>query len=73
AHKSKGLEFPTVALHSDFKWNKKFNKNSGDKGQDPLMTEDEARLLYVAVTRAEKSLDVSALDDFFRNLESGNY
>lgn len=73
AHKSKGLEFPTVALHSDFKWNDKFKKNNGDKDQDPLMTEDEARLLYVAITRAEKSLDVTSLDEFFQNLESGNY
>lgn len=49
AHKSKGRQWPTVQLASDFKRNK---DNPG-----------EQRLLYVAVTRAQKVLDITALPD----------
>ena len=32
----------------------------------PLISEDEARLLYVAATRAKKELDVTALNPLFK-------
>lgn len=51
AHKAKGLEWPSVALAGDF-------------SDDPDV--DELRLLYVAVTRARRDLDITAvgvLDD----------
>ncbi|WOE40108.1 UvrD-helicase domain-containing protein [Acinetobacter chinensis] len=60
AHKSKGLEFNNVKLGGDF-----FYKQATEPGV-PVLTEDEARLLYVAVTRAKKQLDISALNPLFR-------
>lgn len=45
AHKSKGLQFPTVRLGGDFPL---------DLG---LMTDEEIRLMYVAATRAQLVLD----------------
>lgn len=54
AHRSKGLEWPVVILDEDFA-----------DITDPLMPEDERRdetnLLYVAVTRARKTLVVNSL------------
>ncbi|WP_252404378.1 ATP-binding domain-containing protein, partial [Escherichia coli] len=54
AHRSKGLEWPVVILDEDFA-----------DITDPLMPEDERRdetnLLYVAVTRARKTLVLSSL------------
>ncbi len=50
AHKAKGREWPTVALADDF--------------PDPEIrdiSDEEMRLLYVAVTRAQNALDVSAV------------
>lgn len=49
AHKSKGREWPTVVLGSDFP-------------EDPKQaSEEERRLLYVAVTRARVELDADAV------------
>jgi ATP-dependent exoDNAse (exonuclease V) beta subunit len=49
AHRSKGRQFPTVRLAGDFP-------------TDPEKTsEDERRLLYVAVTRARVELDATAV------------
>ncbi|WP_258141366.1 ATP-dependent helicase [Escherichia coli] len=54
AHRSKGLEWPVVILDEDFA-----------DITDPLMPEDERRdetnLLYVAVTRARKTLVLNSL------------
>ncbi|MCJ1114587.1 ATP-binding domain-containing protein, partial [Escherichia coli] len=54
AHRSKGLEWPVVILDEDFA-----------DITDPLMPEDERRdetnLLYVAVTRARKTLVLNRL------------
>ena len=47
AHKSKGLEFNKVKLGGDY-----FYKEAVSEGEKPL-TPDEARLLYVAATRAK--------------------
>ncbi len=60
AHKSKGLEFNKVKLGGDF-----FYKEATEPGV-PLISEDEARLLYVAATRAKKELDVTALNPLFK-------
>lgn len=62
AHKSKGLEFNKVKLGGDF-----FYKESMSEGEKPL-TDDEARLLYVAATRAKKQLDISALNPLFKKI-----
>jgi len=54
AHRSKGLEWPVVVLNEDF-----------TDITDPLLPEDErtdeTNLLYVAVTRARKTLVINAL------------
>lgn len=62
AHKSKGLEFNKVKLGGDF-----FYKEATEPGV-PLISEDEARLLYVAATRAKKQLDISALNPLFKKI-----
>jgi hypothetical protein len=48
AHKVKGCEFPKVMLANDFKLE-----------DDKYYSEEEVRLLYVAVTRASQELDIS--------------
>ncbi|MCM1958002.1 AAA family ATPase [Acinetobacter modestus] len=62
AHKSKGLEFNKVKLGGDFQY-----EQSTSEGQKPLSA-DEARLLYVAATRAKKQLDISALNPLFKSI-----
>lgn len=51
AHRSKGLEWDNVMLHSDFN-ERFFNKDKEPKDAD----DEEYRLLYVAMTRARKKL-----------------
>ncbi|EMO2547199.1 UvrD-helicase domain-containing protein [Acinetobacter baumannii] len=65
AHKSKGLEFNKVKLGGDY-----FYKESVSEGEKPL-TPDEARLLYVAATRAKKQLDITALNPLFKIINAG--
>lgn len=60
AHKAKGLEFKNVQLGSDYFWNK--------KQEEPLMVPAEARLLYVACTRAMEKLDISNMQPLFNRL-----
>jgi hypothetical protein len=58
AHTSKGLESPRVKIWSDFrkpKWDK-------EKLQWIMPDEQELRLSYVAVTRAEEQLELGSLD-----------
>jgi hypothetical protein len=57
AHKAKGREWPSVKIHGDFRAPK----------PDPatglrVLRREEARLAYVAVTRARLALDCQALD-----------
>lgn len=54
-HRAKGLEWKRVKVADDFRL----------RGADgsPLPDEDELRLLYVAVTRAQHLLDISGLRD----------
>lgn len=56
-HKVKGLEWETVRLHGGLGWCNELR---------PLEPE-QARLLYVAVTRAQQALDISAVR-FFREV-----
>lgn len=55
AHKAKGLEFDSVRVEGDFKFyvDKETNRIE--------LTEEETRLLYVAMTRARQWLDISPL------------
>ncbi|WP_343674157.1 ATP-binding domain-containing protein [Paraburkholderia heleia] len=55
AHRAKGLEWKRVKVANDFRL------RGADAG--PMPDEDELRLLYVAVTRAQHVLDISALRD----------
>lgn len=61
AHKSKGLEFPKVKIGDDFFWN--------EKKEGALMNDAEARLFYVACTRAINILDISMMEKFFSRLK----
>ena len=63
AHKSKGLEFENVLIWDDFKI---FNRNKEDKLKPIQFVErEEVNLLYVAVTRAIKTLSVNPLYEAF--------
>lgn len=54
AHKAKGLESPSVRLADDFSF------PPSDLGRpDMPYSEEEARILYVALTRAQHELDIS--------------
>lgn len=55
AHKAKGLEFDSVRVEGDFRFF--LDKKTGRVE----MTEEETRLLYVAITRAREWLDISPL------------
>jgi outer membrane biosynthesis protein TonB len=60
AHKAKGLEWGRVKIGKDFKGPKK-----GQDGKIIMPDDDELRLAYVAVTRAEKALDPGSLSYVF--------
>lgn len=64
AHKSKGLEYNSVSLTDDFIWHPNYELQN-----IPIMNKDEARLLYVAVTRAINKLDIFSLSDLFDKLK----
>jgi hypothetical protein len=51
AHSSKGAEFDNVTLYSDY-----------PSKHDKQWSEEESRLLYVAITRAKKELNISKCD-----------
>jgi superfamily I DNA/RNA helicase len=54
AHRSKGKEYPSVKLGSDFPW-----PATGEKESKHRFTQEDAYLLYVALTRAMNELDIS--------------
>ena len=56
AHKAKGLEFNSVKLAADFRFDKKSNANLNNN--DTLTTQGK-NLMYVAITRTLGDLDVS--------------
>ena len=56
AHRSKGREWPAVRIHADFRAPKPDQKTGL-----VVLPREEARLAYVAVTRAREQLDDTAL------------
>ena len=60
AHKAKGLEWGRVRIGGDFKGPK-----IAENGEVIMPEPEELRLAYVAVTRAEKELEVGSLDYVF--------
>ncbi|MFF3310533.1 UvrD-helicase domain-containing protein [Streptomyces sp. NPDC002952] len=56
AHRSKGREWPAVRIHADFRAPKPDQRTGL-----VILPREEARLAYVAVTRAREQLDDSAL------------
>ncbi|WP_307783132.1 MULTISPECIES: UvrD-helicase domain-containing protein [unclassified Streptomyces] len=56
AHRSKGREWPAVRIHADFRAPK-----ADQKTGLVVLPREEARLAYVAVTRAREQLDDTAL------------
>lgn len=62
-HRAKGLEWKRVRVANDFRF----------RGADgsPVPDDDEIRLLYVAITRAQHVLDISAMRDELVRLVAG--
>ena len=58
AHKSKGLQWNNVRIFDDF-WGPRMNKKTGEV---EMPVDEELRLAYVAVTRAQKKLDSGSLN-----------
>ena len=65
AHKAKGLEWDNVRIGNDF-WGPRTNPQTGKLD---LPSPEELRLDYVAVTRAQKSLDPGALAWIFNQTD----
>lgn len=63
AHKSKGREWDTVKLGDDYRYIEDLTAARLSNKDFPFNAE-EFNLLYVAITRAKKKLDVSALNYF---------
>jgi hypothetical protein len=63
AHKSKGLEYDNVELGNDFQY--KIDK------EILSLNSEEARLLYVAVTRAKQNLYANGISDLLMALQKG--
>ena len=57
AHKSKGLEYNSVKLMDDFKYSL--------EPDEEFVQPDEARLIYVAGTRAIQTLDINEMSGFY--------
>jgi antirestriction protein ArdC len=58
AHKSKGLQWNNVRIFDDF-WGPRTNKKTGEL---EMPVDEELRLAYVALTRAQKKLDPGPLN-----------
>jgi superfamily I DNA/RNA helicase len=70
AHKSKGREWDKVKLANDFKQIESLAQ-ARDENKDFAINPEEFNLLYVAITRAKRMLDVSALY-YFTQLNKGS-
>lgn len=64
AHKAKGLEFDSVSIEDDFQY-----KTIGNELQ---ISKEEARLIYVALTRAKKNLHLQGVFDLIQALKNPN-
>lgn len=69
AHKSKGREWDHVRLTDDFV-GVTADDIRGPKPKGSRWEPEQSRLLYVAVTRAQKTLDVSGCSAFLAHLET---
>jgi antirestriction protein ArdC/superfamily I DNA/RNA helicase/DNA polymerase III epsilon subunit-like protein len=58
AHKAKGLQWNNVRIFDDF-WGPRVNKKTGEL---EMPVDEELRLAYVALTRAQKKLDAGPLN-----------
>ncbi|MDO0935223.1 UvrD-helicase domain-containing protein [Streptomyces sp. DG2A-72] len=61
AHKAKGREWPTVRIGKDFPQPKDTDPGATAASQPPEVSDTDARLAYVAVTRARHRLDLGGL------------
>jgi superfamily I DNA/RNA helicase len=61
AHKAKGREWPTVRIGNDFLQPKDTDPGTSAAAQAPDVSDTDARLAYVAVTRARHRLDLGGL------------
>lgn len=61
AHKAKGREWPTVRIGNDFPQPRDPNSGTSAADQAPEVSGTDARLAYVAVTRARHQLDLGGL------------
>ncbi|MCP0918080.1 UvrD-helicase domain-containing protein [Acinetobacter indicus] len=64
AHKAKGLEFDRVSIEDDFQY-----KIIGNELQ---MAREEARLIYVALTRAQRFLHLQGVYDLIQAIKNPN-
>ncbi|XAI97096.1 putative DNA helicase [Dolichospermum phage Dfl-JY45] len=69
AHKSKGREWDHVRLTDDFV-GVTVEDIQGPKPKNSRWEPEQSRLLYVAVTRAQKTLDVSGCSAFLAHLDT---
>jgi hypothetical protein len=69
AHKAKGREWHRVKLGNDFPDPVADRKAAGDLGDDAL-SDEELRLIYVAVTRGQHEVDVEAVPYFTTRRET---
>lgn len=73
AHKSKGLEYDNVLIYNDFNDFIFKSKSTGKENKDDMQyvfqpkTDEEARLFYVAITRAKKKLILENLHCYISN------
>ncbi|PWJ02085.1 DNA helicase, partial [Streptomyces sp. NWU49] len=61
AHKAKGREWPAVRIGKDFPQPKDTDPGAPAASQPPEVSDLDARLAYVAVTRARNRLDLGGL------------
>ncbi|KDN78027.1 DNA helicase [Streptomyces olindensis] len=61
AHKAKGREWPTVRIANDFPQPQDTTPGTNTAAQAPDVSDTDARLAYVAVTRARHRLDLGGL------------
>jgi superfamily I DNA/RNA helicase len=61
AHKAKGREWPTVRIGNDFPQPQDTDPGTSTAAQAPEVSDADARLAYVAITRARHRLDLGGL------------